>query len=188
MPIPKRRPHGQANDRDAGRGGGVPGWHRHREVPADPGGDRPGGLVPAAAGGRHHDRGRRGAVAGHARRHRHGGRRAGRHGERRPARHRRGDHLRLRAHGRGGRRAWCASTRARSRRSSPPPRRSATWRALNLERAQRPAPTRASSPRPTTTASRPSTSRRRPGWARSAPPSSARRSARRSRASWASAR
>ena len=146
--------------------------------------------VPAAAGGGHDDRraarsrGRRpiaaigtvAAVQGVTR-------------ERRPAGRRRGDRLRVRPA--PSARATCSSssTRGRSRRSSRPPRRSASSRSCNLERVEGARASRASSPQAEfDRAERGAQAGRGAASARSAPRSSARRSARRSRASSASAR
>ena len=69
-----------------------------------------------------------GAVARHPDRDRHDGGGPGRDGQRRPPRHRRADLVRLRPRGSPAT-CWSSSTRGRNRRSSPPPRRSSSWRA-----------------------------------------------------------
>ena len=124
--VRRRFPDGETDDPDAGRRGGLRRRHRGRQDAAGPGGDQEELVFPAAAGGRHDDRGQAGAVAGVAQRHRDGRGRPRRHGERRPVRASSTRSTSSRA--RPCVRATCSSssTRGRSARSWRPPRRSST--------------------------------------------------------------
>ena len=162
---------------------------RRRQVPADPGGGGAGRRVAAAAGGRHDDRGARprsGPTRSTGDRHGRGG--AGRDGQRRPARARRAHRLRVGPGRAAGRRARASSTRGRSRRSSPPRRRSASWRGSTSSACRRSSTDGADLAGRLRSAAAEQQVGRREGRRDPGAPSSARRSARRSPASSASAR